>query len=224
MELTMARLLPRSAILMAGAVTVLLAIGGAVWSEKETQVTTHLTIYVDPVVAREGGMVIVSGIPVARSEWEKLADTDAVAMWDITNGKHQQVKPGDKHFGVIVTSIATAIELIYPEDGTYTFNFLKVPSDGAPPALITERVSDGSATDIRDPATGKMLDWPSESIVSVNGTERGANWARAVDARFFVLTGPESHKYYRTSSYAGGRMIEITQEGIRKLDVKAVNE
>jgi hypothetical protein len=223
-ELKMSRLSRPKVMLISAIIVCIVTFGGVVWSERGREVASHLTIYVDPVIARDGGLIIISGIPIARSEWEELTDTDAVAMWDTSNGKHQQVKPGDKHFGVIVTSKATAIELIYPEDGTYTFNFLKVPSDNASPALITERISDGSATDIRDPATGKMLDWPSESIIAVNGAERSANWARTVDARFFVLTGPESHKYYRTSSYAGGRMIEITEDGILKLDVKVVNE
>jgi hypothetical protein len=216
-ELTMARLLSRSATLITGAFVVLLAVGGAVWSEKETEVTTHLTIYVDPTVAREGGMVIISALPITRAEWEKLPDTDTTAMWDQANGKRQQVAADDKHFGVVVTSKAAAVEVLYPDDGTYTFNFLKVPTDTPSPALNTERTSVGSGSMMPDPASGGHMEWPSMSTITIRSTDGSASIADDLDSRFFDLTGPENHKFYRISAYAGGRVIEITDEGLEKL-------
>jgi hypothetical protein len=217
MELNLAKRLSRRAIPLGGAVVMLLGVTGVVWFEKERKVTTHLTIYVDPVVAREGGMIIISALPLAQTEWNKLPDTDTTAMWDKTNGKHQQVAVGDKHFGVVVTSKAAAVEVFYPADGTYTFNFLKYPTDTSSTSLITERLEVGSGSALPDPATGKSMDWPSESLIAISGTEHGPSWVRMVDDRFLDLSGPEGFKYYSIMLYSGGRLIELTQAGLEKI-------
>ena len=186
--------------------------------------SAHLTVYVDAVLAREGGVVIISALPISADEWNKLPATDDTAMLDPTNGKQQEVAAGYKHFGVIAASKASAIELFYPSDATYTFNFLILPGEASSTPLTTERVGIGSTEKITDPASGAMMDWPSISVIAISGTERGANWARVLDDRFFDLTGPESYKYYRTTPYAGGRLIEITEDGIKKLAVEAPDE
>jgi hypothetical protein len=213
----MIRPLSRLATVFAAAIAASLAIVGAVWSEKENELTTHLTVYVDPAVAREGGMVIISALPIPRADWENLPQTDPIAMWDPTNGKHQQVAAGDKHFGVVVSSKGAAVEVFYPDDGTYTFNFLKVPTDTAGPALITERTGVGSGSLMPDPAGGGHMEWPSMSDITIRSANGSATVANALDSRFFDLTGSENFKYYRITTYAGGRLIEITDEGLAEL-------
>jgi hypothetical protein len=200
------------------------ALGTVVLSQRKNEVSSHLTIYVDPVTARNGGMVIISALPVGQSEWEKLPDTDTVAMWDKTNGKKSQVAAGDKHFGVVLTSKAAAVEVFYPEDGTYTFNFLKYPTDMSSTVLTTERLEIGSGTALPDPATGQTMDWPSESLIAISGAEHGPNWVRRVDDRFLDLTGPESSRFYAISAFSGGRLIELTDAGLAKVTKGFSNE
>lgn len=200
----------------------LIALGGAVWSWKGTEVTSHLTIYVGPKLLRQGGVVIISALPLPRAEWEKLPDTDALAMWDKSNGKHQQVKPEDKHFGVIIDTRATAVELYYPDDGTYTFNLLRTPADTA--ILTTRRTGVGSGSMMPDPQTGGHMDWPSMSTIEIVGSDGGISTSAELESQFFDLTGPDNATYYRVNGYSAGRVITITDAGLVKLHEGSEND
>jgi hypothetical protein len=208
--------------MMAVLAVVLIAIATTVWSQKGQAVTSHLTIYVGPKLVREGGVVIISALPLPRDEWEKLPDTDALAMWDKANGKHQQVKAEDKHFGIIIDNQATAVELYYPDDGTYTFNLLKTPSDTA--ILTTKRTGVGSGSMMPDPQTGGHMEWPSMSTIEIVGSAGGVNTSEELESQFFDLTGPDNSTYYRVNGYSAGRIITITDAGLVKLREGSTND
>jgi hypothetical protein len=205
------------AILVFAAGTLLYLASGPITEDR--QLTTHLTIYVADKIAEEGGLVTVTGIPIPRESWTQLPTTNQMAMWDPMNGKANHVQPGERHFGLLVTAPASVVEFLYPEDGTYTFNFLRVPESRSKP-LDTAAVLIGSGSRMTDPEGGPPMDWPSINVIAIRGDLRGDGWARSIDGEFLYLTGSptENALYYRVNRFEGGRIIELTELGLAKVE------
>jgi hypothetical protein len=184
---------------------------------KDQLLKTHITIYVDNPVLLDGGIVLVAGIPINEKKWRVLENTNNIAMLDPGNPKTKDVKVGDKHFGVVVSSVASAVEFYYPENGSYTYNFLLNPRTLIKSnQLQTKVLSTGSRQQLPDPETGKLIDWPSENTVAIIGKKNNDVWVRCAEANFFNADEKESKEVYKINKSSGLRVIEITPKGIEK--------
>jgi hypothetical protein len=187
-------------------------------SPKDHQLMTHLTIYVDNPALQDGAGVLVAGISIDEEKWRELENTNSIAMLNPNNPKAKEVKAGDKHFGAIVSSPASAVEIYYPKNGSYTFNFLPYPNaQGNVKELKTEVLSGGGRSQLPDPETGKLINWPSEVTVAVFGKKYSLSWAKTVESSFFASDDEEKNKIYKINKFSGVRVIEITPLGIEKI-------
>lgn len=184
---------------------------------KEPVMETHLTIYLDPAIVRDGGMVIVSAIPVPDAEWQAMPVTDEVAMLDPTNPKGADVGPEDRHFGVIIRSPAASVEFPVPEGGTYTFNLLPEPTVSGPKqTLQTMRIGIGSGSGLfHDPDTGgPLVEWSNVSDIAILGDVRGETWALGRNTGFANAVNQQKGVYFTTHRSIAGRVIELTELGL----------
>jgi hypothetical protein len=202
-------------------------------SESDRLVNTHVTIYVDRVLQQEGGAIVVSAIAVNPQTWLDIQNaakqsTTNLAMLDPTNPKAKQVKAVDQHAGVMVSSAVSIVEIYYPKDGSYTYNFLSLPSTAATanaaatlslPALAplqTKVVTSGSVTSLRDPETGGTIDWPSSVVVAVEGAKHSEAWIRSVGNEFSRVDPTEFSQVYKITKSPAVRVMEVTAFGIKK--------
>jgi hypothetical protein len=187
-------------------------------SESERMATSHLTIYVDPAVQADGGVVTVVGMPMDEKQWQAIDTSSSTAMLDPANPKAKQVKPIDKHFGVTLRSSASVVEIYHPKTGTFTYNFLPLPlpkTDNLG-ALQTKVISAGSASLMPDPETGKPIDYPSLQIISIKGAKYSESWARKAEYDFSSVKDEDKPLAYKITKSPGTRLIEITSFGFNK--------
>jgi len=173
-------------------------------------VDAHLTIYIEPPVLVEGGSVIVAGRALPEEEWRRVTGGANPAAGDDANPKRQQVKEGDRLFGAVVSAPSTIVEFVYPETGSYTFNFLPA----APyrlqyeNRLETEQVLVGSASNVTDP-DGGFVEWSTLSVVAVLGTLRSQQFARDEAMNYAdALYEPTT-----TTRFEGARTITLHASG-----------
>lgn len=178
-------MIPRRSLFAIAALGLLSTLAVSLAQQDEVSMNTHLTIYVTPELAKDGGVVIVSGIEVPLADWQALPATNAIAMLDPANPKAAQVTPQDKHFGVLVTEAITRVEFVYAEGGSYTFNFQVDPTgQGTVPALNTDRLSSGIAMTL-DLDTGEEVNWDSTDTIAIIGAKRSEGWAGQGSAWFY---------------------------------------
>jgi hypothetical protein len=201
-------------------------------SERDRMATSHLTIYVDPAVQADGGVTTVVGMPIDEKQWQAINGNRSAAMLDPTNPKAKQVKPIDKHFGVTLASSASVVELYHPKNGTFTYNFLPLPSStsskvSSSPALSlpktdklgalqTKVISAGSASRMPDPETGQPIDYPSLQIISIAGAKYNESWARMAEYNFSNVKDEDKPLAYKITKSPGVRAIEMTPFGLEK--------
>jgi hypothetical protein len=200
-------------------------------NEIDRQALTHVTIYVDTELQQAGGVVVIAGIPVDTQKWlqikkEAKEEVNNLAMLDPQNPKLKQVKSTDLHSGVIIASAASTIEIYYPKDGSYTYNFLSLPTSvpsqtsAAISLLQTKVVSGGSASRLKDPETGEFMDWPSVAVVSVLGNKYSESWARFADAAFSNIDETDFSQAYTMTKSATTRTRQVTIFGLNKYFVE----
>lgn len=202
------------AILFIGAISIT-AISD--WATQDKTVQTHLTIYLDEPILSEGGGIIVAARPIAEAEWLKLSDGFNPADSDQSNPKRAQVQDGDRHFGAVVSSSASAVEFFYPENGSYTFNILPKPGkrlqDGK--ELQTEATSDGSR-EIFDPETGQKISWLTTTIF-VHGNKYDVQWVRLFNVTFSDVNKEE----ISVTKFLGSRVLALSKEAVEKYVVNS---
>jgi hypothetical protein len=179
---------------------------------------THVTIYLEPPILEEGGAIIVSGVPVPHEEWRTIPPGENPAANDVENPKTQEVEAQDRHFGAIASSPVTVVEFPYPENGSYTFNFLpaKPYREKFAERLNTEHLLTGSGSKIVDPETTKYIDWPSVDTIAVLGSKRDRGWVRLAKGTFTkAFDDGVVMKHYE-----GVRTISLTSEQIEKYVVE----
>jgi hypothetical protein len=203
--------------------------------ESDRKVNTHVTIYVSRALQQEGGAVVVSGIPVNPQAWLDIQNaakhsTANLAMLDPQNPKAAQVKAVDQHMGVMVSSAVSIVEIYYPQDGAYTYNFLSLPNTvttatataattlnlPAPAQVQTKVVTSGSVTSLRDPETGGTIDWPFSTVVAVAGAKHSEDWARSVGNQFSRVESNEFSQVYKITKVPAVRVMEVTAFGMKK--------
>lgn len=199
--------------------------------ESDRKVQTHVTIYVDTQLQRDGGMVTVSALPVDEQQWLQISlaakrSNNNLAMLDPTNLKQKKVKPGDLHGGVIISSAASSVEIYYPKTGSYTYNFLSLPKASASMSeptskqletrLETKVVSAGSSSLLRDPETGGQMDWPSVNVLAIMGSKRGESWARGADYQFSSIDEKDFSQAYKITKSPVTRVMQVTEFGLKK--------
>jgi hypothetical protein len=133
-----------------------------------------------------GALIVGHYISAPSPEWRAIKADDNPAVADDGNPKKAQVGEHDKLFGAVVSSPVTIVEFRYPENGSYTFNFL--PAKGARREygenLKTELVLVGSGSQVPDPETLELVEWPSLDTVAVLGSKRDQAWSRLAKATF----------------------------------------
>jgi hypothetical protein len=200
---------------------------GLFGSEADRRVQTHVTIYVDPALQRDGGVVTVAAIAVDEQKWLQISsaaqeEKTSLAMLDPLNPKIQKVKVGDLHSGVVISSAASTVEIYHLKNGSYTYNFLPLPHaavTASQPALApveTKIVTAGSGSNLRDPETGGQLDWPSVNVVAVLGTKNSENWARAAHLQFSNIDEKDFNQTYSITKSPTTRVMQVTEFGFKK--------
>ncbi|WP_225770309.1 hypothetical protein [Inquilinus sp. Marseille-Q2685] len=147
---------------------------------KDGVMKAQLTIYVAPPLLQTGGTVIVVAAPISRREWESLAPGPNPARDDRRNPKHNELRGGDRLFGVEASAKVSIVEFVFPEDGTYGYNF--VASDragGVQPPLRTKQILVGSQRDLSEGPAAKDED---VSVIHVDGPEASEGDSRAASA------------------------------------------
>ncbi len=212
-------------LIVAGMIGV--AYEGVFGSDAERQVQTHVTIYVEPRLQREGGVVTIAAIPVDDEKWLQIKreyryGKDSLAMLDSTNPKQIEVKRDDLHSGVVISSAATSVEIYHPKLGSYTYNFLPLPkttagvNETALAPLETKVVTAGSGSRLRDPETGGQMDWPSVNVLAIMGTKHGEGWARAADYQFSDIDEKDFKQAYAITKSPATRVMQVTEFGLNK--------
>lgn len=171
--LTQFKSLPRLLGILAGAILVVavgkaLAMGSFASNDKEPTLKSHLTLYVGEPLLSEGGTVIVASIPIPEAQWRALKG-DNWADDDPDNRKRSTLGEGDRLFGAGVSGRANFVEMYYPENGTFGFDFVQVP-DANIVNIKTERILVGSGG-WTDRATNTRIEWPDMSVIYVSGSE-----------------------------------------------------
>jgi hypothetical protein len=196
-------------------------------SEADRKVQTHVTIYVDSALQQDGGVVIVAAIPVDEQKWLQMSaaakeDANSLAMLDPQNPKIKQVKVGDLHGGVVISSSASTVEIYHPKDGSYTYNFLSLPkaivalSAASSMQLETKVVTAGSGSSLRDPETGGQVDWPSVNVVAIMGSKNGETWARSANYQFSRIDEKDYDQAYKITKSFTTRVMQVTEFGLKK--------
>jgi hypothetical protein len=188
--------------------------------QNEAVMNTHLTIFVTPELVEQGGLVIVSGVSVPQADWDLLPKTNSLALLDPANPKARQVADTDKHFGVVVSEPVTRVEFLYPEQGSYSFNFLVDPSSGAAPELVTSRISVGNST-VSDLDTGEMVTRDSESSIAIIGAGRPEAWARQAEVWFYTEATFENRETLILRVFEAGRTVALRPERVTALEQDA---
>ena len=199
----------------------LFAVGASVafsyFSPEKKILKTHLTIYVEPPVLLEGGGVIVAGRPIPEAQWRALKEGYNPVTEDPDNPKKLHVKEGDRHFGAIVTSPASAVEFFYPENGSYTFNFRILPKteEKYPEPLVTELITFGSGG-IKDPETGEDVEWPSKENIRIHGKKYQGPWVQMMSTKFRDAFYKPEKEYIKINHFLGSKTLFLTPAGIER--------
>ena len=204
-----------------------IAYEGVFGREADRQVQAHVTIYVDPQLQRDGGVVTVAAIPVDAQKWLQMTTANNesktnLAMLDPSNPKLKIVKGGDVHSGVVISSAASTVEIYHPQGGSYTYNFLPLPTTSAsigassPTKLETKVVTAGSGSSLRDPETGGQVDWPSVNVLAIMGSKHGEGWARAADFQFSNIDEKDFNQAYTMTKSPATRVMQVTEFGLNK--------
>lgn len=145
-----------------------------------------------------GGLVLVIGRPLPQNEWNRIAD----ALSSSAEGPELVVH---------AEASATAIELFYPQEGTYTFS-LHSPHARA---LHTRELSVGAGM-VMDPETGRDIEWPSQSAIHVLGRHHDEAWSRSAADAFSQTFRDGSADEIVIDHYEGGRMISLSEAAQRR--------
>lgn len=174
---------------------------------------SHVTIYLEPPILVEGGAIIVAGRPIPDDEWRSIPQTRNLASGDAENPKRDQVQASDRLFGAVIRSPVSIVELAYPENGSYTFNIMAAPPYRAEyeARLRTQEVLVGSADMVPDPEGG-YVDWPSMTVIAVQGTLRSTSFARLANATFSNALSEASP----VETFEGLRVISLTPDQIER--------
>lgn len=167
---------------------------------KEPNLSTRLIINVDTPILERGGAVIVSGRTIAVDEWRLLP------------GSVPNKSEHEKEFHVRVSSPATIVEFFYPEGGTYSFKLESVPQNREAP-LQSREILVGSA-EVTDPETRQQVDWPSFSVIHIQGSHYDEGWARILTSTFATAFRFASPEQILVNRFPAGRVIALSDAAI----------
>ncbi len=180
--------------------------------QKAGQLKAYLTIYVAAPLLDNGGTVIVISNPISVEQWKALPRGENATDTDPLNAKREALKKGDRLFGVVASTNTSIIEFVYPEGGTFGFNFVAMNTPGKEPrALRTQEilVGDGGYT---DRSTGQNIVWEYVSTIHVFGPKTSEDNSRA--ARVFSSEIMNLHP--RKTLYEGANLYSPTDEQVEK--------
>ena len=172
----------------------------AINQAKEPNLSTRLIITVDTPIREKGGAVIVSGRPIADNEWRLLPSS-------VPNKSEHE-----KEFHVRVSSPASIVEFVYPDSGTYSFKLESVSQNSATP-LQSREIQVGSA-EVTDPETRQQVDWPSMSVIHIQGSHYDEGWARILTSTFATAFRFASPEQILVNQFPGGRVIALSDAAI----------
>ncbi len=146
-------------------------------AEDRSSMKTQLTIYVAPPLLYRGGTVIVIADPISTEAWKNLPEGENPAKADPNNEKKQTLAKDDLLYGAVASSTVSIVEFVYPEDGTYAYNFVAVEAPAEPRRpLRTSQLLIGSQ---KDGLNGKTKE---ASVIHIHGRSASENDSRAADA------------------------------------------
>lgn len=187
--------------------------GGLAWGfSEEPKMKAQLTIYVAPPLIETGGTVIVVANPIPLEKWQNLADGENAADADPANEKRKELKPGDRLFGVTASTKVSIIEFVYPEGGTFGFNFtaMEEPHKRGPPLRTKEiLIGDGGYTNWK---TGEDVTWDYVSVIHVLGPTVSEGNSRGVDVYSSEIMNLQPQK----TVYEGAVLYSPTDEQVDK--------
>lgn len=161
---------------------------------------TRLIISVEQPLNKEGGAVIVSGRQISDDEWHAI-ETEEGSQND-----------NQKEFHVSVSSPASIVDFVYPQSGTYSFIFQSPPGSDASP-LRTRQVLIGSA-EVTDPETKKVINWPSMSVIHVQGSTYDEGWARLLSSTFDLAFTGDDKAAVSIQRFPAGRVLSLSRSAI----------
>ena len=167
-------------------------------ASKASELSTRLIISVDRPLVKTGGAIIVSGRPIDDDEWRAI---------EADGGDNDK-----KEFNLRVSSPASIVDFVYPQSGTYSFKIELASSSDAVP-LTTRQILIGSA-EVHDPETQKPVNWPSMSVIHVEGDSYDAGWARIFASTFDGAFRQEDKDALLIQRFAGGRILSLSQKAI----------
>lgn len=169
--------------LVFGALTVCLMTIGLMSSSqdrKESELKSHLTLYVGEPLLSRGGTVIVGAIPIPPEEWRAIEGENPAAE-DLSNAKLSELGDQDRLFGAFVYGPVSYVEMYYPEGGTFGFNLVPDRHETVPRRISTERILVGSGGWFNR-ETGQQHEWPDVSVIYVDGPSANKANSRLVRA------------------------------------------
>lgn len=192
-------------------IAILLAFAAFLWHgsysqpvKKKTALKAHLTVYIAEPLLSRGGTVLVVANPIPMDKWRALPTGFNPAANDASNDKKSTLKSGDKLFGVVTSNNASIIEFVYPEGGTFGFNFVASKADNAANSPLRTKqilIGDGGYTDW---TTGQDVPWDYVSTIHVFGpeaTEEDSRGIRVFSSRIMNLH-PEKTTFEGASLYS----------------------
>jgi hypothetical protein len=147
---------------------------------KDASLKSHLTLYVGEPLLSNGGTVVVASIPLPETEWRALEGANWAAD-DPDNRKRPTLGPNDILFGASITERANFVEMYYPENGTFGFDFVVAPGLNNPPNLRTERISIGSGGWTHWASRTDTI-WPDVSVIHIEGASSDKTQSRVVSS------------------------------------------
>lgn len=149
-------------------------------AEDKTKMLSDVTIYLEPPILEDGGMVIIVPRPVAVEDWRSQDGQDNPAARDSYLESNKPLPANSKRLGAIVNNPVSIVQFDYPVNGTYNFRFAPVLGSNYPwERLKTKLLSFGSAGDLH-PITGADVDIPTVQMIYVLGSEMTEDQARAL--------------------------------------------
>ena len=168
----------------------------------------QLTIYVAPPLLDQGGTVIVVANPISLEEWKNCPEGANPAAADPNNEKKKTLKADDRLFGVVASTKVSIVEFVYPDEGTYGYNFVAVedPAKRRPP-LRTKQILAGSQRDLSEGPNPKTKDASVIHVYGPGASQADSRIARANQDRIERLNP-------RKTIYEGVFLLSPTDEQV----------
>ncbi|MGV2073726.1 MULTISPECIES: hypothetical protein [Rhizobium/Agrobacterium group] len=205
----MRRLLKKSLI---AATFIFLIIALIFCSKEDDRVKAHMTIYLAGPLLAKGGTVIVVANPIPVQQWKNLPSGPNSTKDDPSYLKRrlETMHPDDRLFGVVARTQVSIVKFVYPEDGTFSFNFLPLAGEGKD-SVTSREVSFGSRTKGENDQSEEA--WHYFSAVEIQGPE-----SSDADSRGIVsYVGRLMELHPAETQYEGSVLYSLSSEQIDKV-------